>query len=189
MINNFHVLVVHFPIALLTLYSLLEIVSLSKKFKGYSLDITKAILVITGTLGAIVSRMTGESVDHAIRNQSIDKTGLLSPELWRPVLELHEGTSLWATVFFLIIAIGYILYFFETSAKIKNTPMYVNLKKTMHTQIKKFIWMFTRPYMRVILAVLGLLFITLTGAFGGILVHGCESDVLTQVLCKTLLGQ
>lgn len=189
MINNFHVLVVHFPIALLTLYVVLEFLSLSKRLKGYSLDVTKAILVITGTLGAIVSRMTGESVDHALRDQAIKSTGLLPQELWRPVLELHEGASLWATVFFLIIAIGYILYFFETSTKIKNTPVYVNLKKTMHTQIKKFIWMFTRPYMRVILAVLGLIFITLTGAFGGILVHGCESDILTQVLCNTMLGQ
>lgn len=188
MINNFHVLVVHFPIALLTLYAFIEIASVFKQCKNnHSLEVTKALLITTGTLGAIISRMTGESVQHAIRNQSIESTGLLSSELWRPILSLHEGASLWATVLFMIIAIGYILYFFETSPRAKKTLWYVNLKTKMHTQIKKFIWMFTRPYMRITLAIVGLVFLTLTGAFGGILVHGCDSDVLTQLLCNTLI--
>ena len=190
MINNFHVLVVHFPIALLTLYALIEIGSVFKELRNKrSLEITKAILVVSGTVGAIISRMTGESVNHAIRNQSIDKTGLLSPELWRPVLELHEGASLWATGIFIVISIGYIIYFFETTETYKEKSWYKAFKQGMHSKLRKFLHNFSTKGMKIFLAVLGLLFLTLTGAFGGILVHGCQSDVLTQVLCSTMLGQ
>jgi len=71
-----HPSVVHFPIALLTLYSFLEFVSLYKPF-AKTLDTTKMILVFAGTFMTLVARELGE---HDASQFTQDSN----------ILELHE---------------------------------------------------------------------------------------------------
>jgi uncharacterized membrane protein len=59
---NIHPIVVHFPIALLTLYGVLECVRWKKVMDFMHAFHVKATLVIAGTLGAIVAYISGPEV-------------------------------------------------------------------------------------------------------------------------------
>ena len=54
---NIHPLLVHFPIAFLVLYSLLEIVSLKDLNTVYGFQIQKLFLVITGFIGGLFAAL------------------------------------------------------------------------------------------------------------------------------------
>lgn len=61
---DLHPILVHFPVALLLLYGIFELVSVRKLMAKPYWFYIKAILVIFGALGAIVSAMTGEEGVH-----------------------------------------------------------------------------------------------------------------------------
>jgi uncharacterized membrane protein len=56
---NLHPIVIHFPIALLTLYSVLELVRVKKVLDQPYWFYVKAVLVMTGSLGTILGVATG----------------------------------------------------------------------------------------------------------------------------------
>ena len=78
-----HPIVIHFPIALLTVYSILEII----RFKN---DDTKRVLVILGTLGAYVAALTGPG-GEGVR-----------------ILDMHELFAKLTIIIYSLIAISYI---------------------------------------------------------------------------------
>lgn len=56
---NIHPIIIHFPIAFLTLYAVLELVRFQKVTSQPYWFYVKAILVIAGSLGALVAFITG----------------------------------------------------------------------------------------------------------------------------------
>lgn len=56
---NIHPAFVHFPIALLTLYCIIEMLPLARYFPSISWTAIRAFLLYVGTLGALVTAVTG----------------------------------------------------------------------------------------------------------------------------------
>ena len=174
MTNNFHIFIVHFPVGLLSLYVFLEVLSIFKiAYKKQSLEITKAILLVTGVVGAILSRITGDSISHALR-----------PYIDRKTLMLHEGMSLWIVVVFGIIALVYMLTLIETFPEITQKKWYTSpVEKVVHT-LKKYTALLQKRFMLVALSLIGFILLLLTGALGGILAHGCSTDFIARDVCS-----
>ncbi|MCX6747864.1 MAG: hypothetical protein NTW98_02895 [Candidatus Nomurabacteria bacterium] len=64
MIYNIHPLFVHFPIALLLVYSLIKILPLAKYFPNVAWKHIERALLVFGVLGAFASMTTGETAEH-----------------------------------------------------------------------------------------------------------------------------
>lgn len=173
--NNYHLIMVHFPIALLTLYAFLEVLSIFKVFyQKHGLEIGKGIILFAGTIGAMLSRQTGEMISEGANKAYLSKN----------VLELHEGFAFWATAVFVILSLSYLIYFFENIETFKTHKLYTDFKGKMHSQLKQFIKIFNTRAIRVTLAIVGFCIILGTGALGGILAHGCNSDPMTKLMCS-----
>jgi uncharacterized membrane protein len=174
--NNYHLLLVHFPIALLSLYTFLEILSVSKYFyKKESLEITKGILVVTGVVSAMFSRVTGEMVEDIINRNNAHM---------RATLNLHELFSGIVVAIFVILAISYLISFFENTPEIRNSKFYNRIRSIIPAWVLTFIFFFESRFIRIILAVLGGIAVMLTGALGGILSNSCSIDPVTVLVCK-----
>jgi|SRR3989344_4725701 len=137
---DLHPVIVHFPVALLSLYSVLEII----RFKNIQ---TKSLLVVLGTLGSYAAYITG----------LINKNSIVG-EI-PPALNWHQIFATITLVIFTIISIYYL-----TRSKKEWLP----------------------PFLLVILAILGLAFITLTGALGGSLVYGPDTDPFVKFIYSIL---
>lgn len=87
---DIHPLVVHYPIALLTLYAVFELVSVRKLQEKAYWFYVKAIFVILGTLGAAVSAVSGFFATHLVRGV--------------PLVEMHLRFALVSTGIFLLIS-------------------------------------------------------------------------------------
>lgn len=90
---DIHPLVIHYPIALLTLYSLFEIISIRKLQEKHYWFYVKAVFVILGTLSAIATSISGFFATHLVR-------GL-------PLVEMYLWLSVTTSVIFLVISILY----------------------------------------------------------------------------------
>ncbi|MDP2651194.1 MAG: hypothetical protein Q8O98_01235 [bacterium] len=103
---DFHPLIVHFPIALLTLYSLFEIVSIRKLQEKPYWFYVKAVFVIFGALGAIAMVITGQFATYFVRGEAL--------------AVMHQQFALASAILSTIIAIMYALAWFGDP---RNLPM------------------------------------------------------------------
>ncbi|MFZ2484689.1 MAG: DUF2231 domain-containing protein [Minisyncoccia bacterium] len=87
---NIHPIVVHFPIALLSLYAIFELVRFQKVLEKPYWFYIKATLVISGELFAIAAFLTGPEVEGA------------------KLIEMHEAFAMVAIAIFGLIALGYL---------------------------------------------------------------------------------
>ena len=140
-IAELHPLVVHFPIAILILYILVEVVSVF--INNEKLKFTAQFLLIAGVISALAAVLSGNQAEQ-IASKIIEKHNLTSAQ---KALEAHEEQAtffLWYFVFVLVIRTMFIL------------------KKKFNGFRKIFV---------SILAVIGLYLILNTGKYGGELVY------------------
>ena len=166
--NNFHVVVIHFPIAFLTLYSVLEIISIKRlQNKPYWFYI-KAVLVILGAVAAVVARQTGELLIAASKGP-----------LPR-VLELHKLFGTITAALFLVIAFVYVVEWVKKC----GSCAWLEHKSSAwlwHIFLKIQGALYRRPVL-VLSALAGLATITITGALGGSMVYGPETDPMGKFI-------
>lgn len=165
-LSNIHPLVVHFPLALLILYSLLEFIFFKKARE--KLFITKAILVILGTISIFVAREAGELAAKGFTNGSLQN-----------VLTLHQTFSLISLYIFLILSASYILMIIRrTNSNLSQAKLVLSLHAFA-----------SNPFFLMLFALLGLFAITITGAMGGILVWGEANDPFAQIIYNFFVKQ
>jgi uncharacterized membrane protein len=167
MTYNIHPLFVHFPIALLFVYSIIKILPLQKWFPVVTWKHIERALLLVGVLGAFAALSTGEIAEH----------------LTRPNHDLVEAHALFATTatwMYGLLLIGEILSVAMSWMTTKITSL-----KTLKviTFVKDLL---THPILSTTLAVLGLITISIAGLLGGVMVYGTSADPIAGTVLKIL---
>lgn len=166
--QTIHPLLVHFPVAMLSLYGILEITSGFPIIRKFDLRITKLILATVGTLGGILASLSGEAIEHSF-------SGLHN------LVEMH---STWATLtnFLGIVTVVLLVISYFTPTLLQK------FSSGFITQIINFINSITRHrWIIVLLALCIIISITVTGALGAVIVHGPQVDPVVNAIYTLLI--
>lgn len=167
---NIHPLIVHFPIAFLFLYSILELI----RFRGLNSHtfwlFSKSLTSILGAIGAVVASMAGELAEERFRGSEQLK-----------YVEIHSTFATATTVLAVIVAVIYAITWLKTTElpgrlfKIDIIGKIWNLLLQIHRIVY-------RPPIMILLALALLVVLSVTGAIGGGIVYGPENDPLTKII-------
>ena len=164
---NIHPLLVHFPIALLFVYSIIKMLPFDKWFPKVAWkDIERALLLV-GVLGAFAALATGDAAEHAFHPN-------------RQLVDMHSNFAALATGLYGALLAGELL-------------MVVNpwlMKKIRSGALMKFLTVLekilTNRAFSKILAFLALIAISITGLLGGVMVYGASADPVAGIVLKML---
>ena len=164
---NFHSMMVHFPIALLIMYSLFELLNFKIITKQRNWFYTKATLLIVGVITAFPALSTGEMLED-------------SPKYEEKLLDLHEGFAGASTNLYTVLAVLYLLAVIYRTPKIKDFIKSVKSMpdwwpKVINTILKVANKIVSSPLF-IITVVIGILLLTITGGLGGVLSSGIGVD-------------
>jgi uncharacterized membrane protein len=167
MTYNLHPLFVHFPIALLFIYALIKIIPVKKWFPSVSWKQIERALLLCGVLGAFAALLTGETAEH-----------LFQPN--HQLVEMHSTFATLSTWVFGALLLGEIL-----------SIMHMYLNATLHAVgLKRIIFgietLLTDRVFSVVLALVGLVAISVTGLLGGVMVYGVSADPAAAAVVKLL---
>jgi uncharacterized membrane protein len=173
---DIHPIIVHFPIALLTIYSVIEVLRFKKLNNLPYLFYVKAVLLIVGFLGAEIALATGEVAQHLLKSPSL-----------RTLIHTHSTYAGIATFIFGVLAVIYlILWVSKTECWSKAL-----LKQGTGVILQKIQSVAELLYKNIvpICAVLGLIAITITGALGGAIVYGKDIDPIVTFFYNLTVSQ
>ncbi len=157
----------HFPVAFLAIYSIIKILPVSKWFPRVSWKHIEIALLVIGFGGALIADSSGEVAEH----------------LTRPNHALVEMHSLFAALSTWIFGI-------MLGAEISPFGRVRILDRLRLRPISKLLHFLERIVlnraMSIILALAGLIAISVTGLLGGVMVYGVTADPLAPLVIKML---
>lgn len=151
-----HQILVHFPIALLTVYALFELARFKRVTSSSWWAPVKAAFVIIGSLSSLATFASGQKI-------------IMGAETLPRIVEVHRSFGILAIVTFGLMAVSYAILLRKPDSR---------FAKIMTT------WWIAVP-----LALLGLFFITGTGALGGAMVFGPDIDPAARFFFDTFVGE
>ncbi len=158
---NYHVALVHFPVALLTVYAVLEIVRIPWLNKRPGWREVKFVFLLLGTLGSYAAVQTGGMIEHQFTSE-------------RSLVRMHSTFAGYTVALFTVLTLMYIITLVEEkwnlSARISGT-----LGKIWKA-IVSLVRLLMRPAPLIVLALAGLALVTITGALGGSIAYGPDVD-------------
>ena len=167
MTYNIHPIFVHFPIALLFLYSIIKIFPFEKWFPKISWKHIEIALLSIGVLGAFAALATGETASH-----------LIHPN--RQLVRMHSTFASISTWLYCLLLLGEILYLINDSVLVK-------LNRPKITAIVLYIQkILTSSLVSKVLAFLGFIAISITGLLGGAMVYSSSADPMTGIVLHLL---
>lgn len=167
---NIHPLFVHFPIGILVLYTAFEILRFGFITKRPAYFEMKAMLVIIGTITAYLTSFTGEMAEELLSTTDPAKM---------PLVEVHSRYAGATVVIFSLLAGAYII------ALCKQNHRFAFITRISFIQKPARLILKIAP----LLATLGLLTITITGALGAALVYGPQVEPVVTFIYTLLSGQ
>lgn len=171
---NLHPIFVHFPIALLTVYAVLELVPFKRLTEQVYWFYVKASLLILGTGGAFVALQTGEIAEHIVRNADN-----------RNLIETHATSAVITSWIFGLLALAYLVSWIRrATTRDFGTLPYVGWIWKLLLSITNIVM--RRP-VTITLAFLGIIAVTITGALGGSIVYGPDIDPVAQFFYDLLV--
>lgn len=170
---NLHPLFVHFPIALLSVYALLEMLRFRGLQKNEAWFYVKAAFLLFGTGGAFMSILTGDLNKDAYRDQAL-------------LLRTHETFAKGTAVVFGLLCVYYGIELLDRwlGPRLVRSPLAGLWHWSRGVSQKIF-----QPWLVVPLALVGLGGLFITGALGGTLVYGSDTDIFTRIVNHLLFPQ
>jgi uncharacterized membrane protein len=167
---NLHPIFVHFPIALLTVYAIMELIRFKKVMRQPYWFYSKALFLMIGGLGALAALYTGDMAKAAVRSGEF----MVAIPNFDQVVRMHENFADLTVGIFGILAACYLFlwmqrYNFSSFAKkIGLLPVWNFLLILAHFFVET-------PFV-IFMALAGLICVTITGGLGGIMVYGPGAD-------------
>jgi len=170
---DLHPVFVHFPIAFLTVYALMEFVRFKIGKSNFWLY-TKASLLFVGVAGSLPAYKTGEIAED-----------LNVPSLYsKNLVEIHATFAKGTLVFFGVLTAIYFVLVIQRNEKIKSfLPSFVN---ALTTALSKIYYSPFGGIVMILLATGGLILLTITGGLGGLIVYGPDADPLARFLYEVI---
>ena len=165
---NLHPIFVHFPIALLFVYTIIKILPVYRWLPNVVWRDIERVLLVFGLGGASLSLSTGEQAADLTRaNESL--------------VEAHAFFANLSTRMYLFILIGEVANYLNT----KNFTFVnkINYLPKLVAWIEKVL---TNKNLVITLVILGFIALFLTGILGGVLVYGTTADPLAPFILKIL---
>lgn len=179
---NPHPIFVHFPIALLTIYSVLELIRWKRLTNQQYWFYIKAVFIMLGGVSALAALATGDIAKEALQNNLFH-----SPITnFRQVVSMHELFADIAIVIFGILAACYLAAWLDKIGFANFTNKH-GLERTWRVIVKIYNLVINTPLV-ILLAILGLIVITITGGLGGILVYGPNADPFFKIMYSLLFN-
>ncbi len=178
---NLHPIAVHFPIALLTLYSAMEVFRYRRVMEQSWWFPMKAFLVILGTLAANGALLTGEMLA-----EQLEASGALPS-----IVATHEQWAKMTIGIYSIIAAAYLIVWMERTGVLNRLfpdPL-SGFRDLFDRRLFPAARYFVKSYFSVIFALLGLAALTITGALGGSMVYGPDVDPVARIVYDLLIGR
>lgn len=167
---NLHPIIVHFPIALLTLYGVCELIRFSFITRQTYWFYVKAVLVIVGSLSTLIALETGEAATEMLLERN-------------PLVRVHSNFAEVTSWIFGLIALSYAITWIHRAFPLLLTQRF--------SFVGRFaLWLsalLQRAPVIVTLSLFGLLFVTITGGLGGAIVYGTNFDPFMKPIL-TYLG-
>lgn len=160
MTYNIHPIFVHFPIALLLIYSLLKIIPFYKWFPNVAWRQIERVFLLLGVLGGFISLYTGEIAEHLVR-----------PD--HDLVEMHSAFATISVWLYVALLLGELI-------------MILSTRYTLPEFIKKLGGFLTNRWVSIVIAFCALVTISITGLLGGVLVYGNSADPIAPFVLKLL---
>lgn len=139
-----------------------------------SVFLLKTFLLVVGTIFAYLANSSGEIAEDLYNSSS--------------VISLHETFAEISIGIYLILSIVYLAQFIRIrnwniddskSALIYRIPLFDRIWKDFQ---KITLYIYNIRFAIILLAILGFISLGITGALGGIISHGPDSDFITQFI-------
>ncbi len=173
---NLHPIFVHFPIALFSLYTFIEILRFKKISDRQETFYIKAVLSIAGVFGAFAALLFGDTAAHEVMQ------GIITAKVDNPVevIELHEFLAQLGTFIFILPAAGYAVAWLNKFDFINKLPgKFLKSIWQFGTLISK--WIIETPLV-ILLSLVGIVIITIAAALGGSIIYGPDSDPIVKII-------
>ncbi len=166
---NIHPVVVHFPVALLTLYSLLEIATLFWRQRTKKLQQTKIFLLLVWTVGTFFALQSGEMAQ--------DYLGIKNSDL----IHTHEEYAEMTYSTYIGISIYYLLII------AKNNWLQRFLPQKRQEIVTKILDRAYRRYFLILAATAWLILLTITWALWWAISQWPDADPMVQFIYNLLI--
>ncbi len=172
---NLHPLFVHFPIACLILYTMIEVVSLFCRNVREKLLNTKYFLLFVGVIGTAVALQSGEIAEHLMGGEST-------------LIETHSTFANLTHFFYMIIAVIYALMLIIQN-KIGERYWTPLIAKHQQQRLTAVLTNSYTHYGIVVLSIIGCILLSITGALWGAISYGPDTDPIVQFVYNIFVGQ
>ncbi|MCX6757736.1 MAG: hypothetical protein NTZ44_02555 [Candidatus Nomurabacteria bacterium] len=168
MIYNIHPIFVHFPIALLFLYSFVKILPFKRWLPGVAWNHIERALLFFGVLGAFTALGTGEIAEKLYQSE-------------HKLIEIHSTFAGIATWIYVALLFGEIISVLNNSYQNLIQEIKIDKIKTFLVKLENILCSGT---FSKILSILGLIAISVTGILGGAIVYGASADPFAGFILK-----
>ncbi len=165
---NIHPIIVHFPVALLFIYSVVKIIPFGKWFPEVKWRHIERVLLTLGVLGAFGALLTGDAAKH-----------LFGPN--HDLVEAHEMFASISTYLYCALLLG------ELASILNVRPYFIERRQHLIGKISHYVEsIFCHKILSRVIAFVALVSIIVTGMLGGVMVYGLTADPLAGIVLKIL---
>lgn len=175
---DIHPIVVHFPVALLSAFTAIQVLPPKKILQSNALFTLSSFLLLTGGISALIARQTGDLAAHQLGENAL--------------IRAHESWATAATGIYGILCVLYLVIILE---KLLIVPAYANNRivkyitshtwfSPIHTRLLQVIEL----RIAAIASYIGFITLTVTGALGGAIVYGPDTDPIVKFIYTIIIG-